>query len=95
MACTIEIVDGREVIHVHRRPDSLSRRAVERRVALRLCRKVGLVLRKCSARSRWHHSLGDYYLTSLMSGFVEATHQDLDSLARQYGVLAKGDEISE
>ncbi len=95
MACTIEIVDGREVLHFHRRPDSLSRRAVERRVALRLCRKDGLVLRKCSARSRWHQSLGDYYLTSLMSGFVQATHQDLGNLARTMGVLAKGDEITD
>jgi hypothetical protein len=75
----------------HRRP-SISPRAIERRVSLRLV-PDGLVLRKCSPRSRWHTSLGDHYLTRAVDGFVVATHQDLKQLARDVSALSPAEVI--
>ncbi len=82
----MQIVIGR------RRPPSLSRRAVERRVAHRLIPQ-SLILRKCSPRSRWHSSLGDYYLTRAADRFLMATHQDLEQLALTLNVISKGESI--
>lgn len=77
-----------------KRPASLSRRAVERRVQYRLLRE-GLLLRKCAARSRWHQSLGDYYLVSVVTNTVHTTHQDLEDLAREYAVIREGQAIAD
>jgi hypothetical protein len=75
-----------------RPPTSYARRAVERRVARRLF-SDGLVLHKCATRSRWHRTLGDYFLTRAADWFVVATHQRLDELARDVGVLAANQTI--
>lgn len=74
------------------RPHSLRRRAVERRVATSLAHE-GLVLRKCSPRSRWYSQLGEYYLTRVVDRFLQATHQDLEALAREYRVIGQGKQI--
>lgn len=76
------------------RAKSPARRAVERRLARRLASE-GLVLRKCSPKSRWHSSLGDYYLTEETDRFLVAAHQDLEDLAREYGVISEGEVIAE
>ena len=94
MACTVEVRDGRTIYHFHRRPFSLTRRAVERRVQHHLLSE-GLLLRKCSPKSRWHSSLGDYYLVSMVHNHVHATHQDLEALAREYDELADGQTIAD
>ena len=80
------------LILLRKRPPSLTRRAVERRVAHRLIPQ-SLILRKCSPRSRWHSSLGDYYLTRAADRFVMATHQDLEELARELDVMSIGESI--
>lgn len=72
----------------------LSRRSVERRVSRRLIAD-GLVLRKCSIRSRWYCNLGDYYLTRATDRFVVSTHHDLDTLAREFGVVREHDAIAD
>lgn len=83
------------MIAVYREPRlSTSRRGVEKRVS-RLLAQTGEYLRKCSARSRWYSSLGDYYLTNAASGFVVSTHQDLEDLARELGVIAEGQTIAD
>ncbi|MFM8494082.1 MAG: hypothetical protein ACKOEM_00955 [Planctomycetia bacterium] len=79
-------------IELERRSPSLSRRAVERRVAHRLIPQ-SLILRKCSPRSRWHSSLGDYYLTRVADRFVMATHQDLEELARELDAIREDESI--
>jgi hypothetical protein len=76
------------------RQKSLSRRPVERRLSRRLAAK-GLVLRKCSPKSRWHFSLGDYYLTRDTDRFLVAAHQDLEDLAREYAVISEGQAIAD
>ena len=73
---------------------SNTRRAVEQRVA-RVLARSGEQLRKCSPRHRWYSSLGDYYLTNAASRFVVATHQDLEDLARDYGILGEDESISD
>ncbi len=75
-----------------KRTRSLSRRAVVRRLSQRLAAE-NLVLRKCPARSRWHSTLGDYYLTTTLLGYLAATHQHLDELAHDYGVIGEGQQI--
>jgi len=111
MVCFVEVVDGRQRWVFKKRPLSLSRRAVERRVRHRLVGE-GLILRKCSPRSRWYRQLGDYYLVRVADRFIvgshsirpspqpgvklcflQATHQFLDDLAREYGVIAEGQTI--
>jgi len=82
------------IIQFRRRPRSLSRRAVERRVSHRLI-PDGLVLRKCSTRSRWYCNLGDYYLTRASDRFVMSSHHDLESLAREFGVISEQDAIAD
>jgi hypothetical protein len=52
-----------------------------------------LLLRKCSPRSRWHSSLGDYYTVSTVVGAVFDTHQDLADLALEYGVIDERQQI--
>jgi len=76
-----------------RRPRSFSRQAVERRVARRLLAD-GLVLHKSAARSRWHPSLGDYFLTRAGDRYVVTTHVDLDDLARDLGALSAYEAIA-
>lgn len=76
------------------RAKSPARRAVERRLARRLASE-GLVLRKCSPKSRWHSSLGDYYLARDVDLVLMAAHQDLEDLAREYGVIPEGEAIAE
>lgn len=95
MVCSVEGAGGLiGVCFGRRRPLSLSRRAVERRVQHRLVAEC-LVLRKCSPRSRWHNDLGDYYLVSILHGIVHATHQDLEDLAREYDVIGEGQAIAD
>ena len=92
-----------------KRPPSLTRRAVERRVSRRLAHE-GLILRKCSPRSRWYGDLGDYYLMRITARhfvvghnqmppgpalYLAATHQHLDHLARDYGVIGDGEVIAD
>ena len=91
-----------------KRPPSLTRRAVERRVKRRLAHE-GLILRKCSPRSRWYGDLGDYYLMRIAARFTVVTHGEmppgpalylaashlhLDYLARDYGVIGDGEVIA-
>jgi hypothetical protein len=85
--------DGKVCWIIGRRPPSLHRRSVERRVQHRLYPE-GFLLRKCSPRSRWHPQLGDYYLVSMVTNTVHTTHQDLEDLAREYGVLREGQAIA-
>ncbi len=94
MVCAVTWIDGQRVWECRKRPLSLSRRAIEQRVARRL-RAEGLVLRKCSPRSRWYSSLGDYYLCRESDRFLQAAHQDLDNLARELGVLSEGQAIAD
>ncbi len=77
-----------------KRPLCLARRAIEQRASRRLTAE-NLVLRKCSPRSRWHSTLGDYYLTTTLLSKLAATHQDLAELAREYGVIVEGQEIAD
>lgn len=94
MVCSVDGAGGLiRVTFGRRRPLSLSRRAVERRVQHCLVSEC-LVLRKCSPRSRWHWQLGDYYLTRAADRFLQATHQDLEALAREYGVIGEGQAIA-
>ena len=74
------------------RPQSLRRRAVERRVATSLAHE-GLVLRKCSPRSRRYRQLGDYYLTRQKTRSLYGTWICLDWLARKYLVIGQGQQI--
>lgn len=96
MACSVEVRDGRGRMSwlIRKRPPSQSRRAVERRVQHHLLSE-GLLLRKCSPKSRWHSSLGDYYLVSMVHGHVYATHQDLEELAREYHEIKDGQTIAD
>jgi len=95
MVCFVEGAGGLVCVTFgRRRPFSLSRRAVERRVQNCLVPK-GLLLRKCAARSRWHGSLGDYYLVSVVTNTVHTTHQDLEDLAREYDVIGEGQAIAD
>jgi hypothetical protein len=86
--------DGRIMWRVCKKPPSLHRRAVERRVQHRLYPK-GLVLRKCSPRSRWYAQLGDYYLVTINTRTVLTTHQHLDDLAREHRVIREGQAIAD
>lgn len=114
MVCSVEGARGLSgLVFGRRRPLSLSRRAVERRVQHRLVAE-GLILRKCSPRSRWYGQLGDYYLVRFADRFIvgshsirpvpqpgvqlcylHSTHQFLEDLAREYGVIAEGQEIAD
>lgn len=72
----------------------LSRHSVERRVSRRLIAE-GLVLRKCSTRSRWYCNLGDYYLTRASDRFLVSTHHDLDTLAHEFGAVREHEAIAD
>jgi len=76
------------------RAKSPARRAVERRLSRRLAAE-GLQLRKCSPKSRWYCSLGDYYLTRETDRFLVAAHQDLEHLSREYAVISEGEAIAD
>ena len=93
MAPAVTSIDSRPSPASCRPPASLTRRAVERRVAHRL-QAEGLALRKCSPRSRWHWRLGDYYTVDLVINGVQDTHQDLADLARELGVISEGQQIA-
>ncbi len=73
---------------------SNKRQAVEARVRRKLSRQ-GEKLGKCPANSRWHSSLGDYYVMDAATRLLLRPHQHLDDLAVELNVLAKGVEIAE
>ena len=85
MACTIEIVDGREVLHIHRKPQSVARRAVEARVR-RALKAEGQLLRKPRGE-RERQELGCYFTADARTGNPDRRHCDLEQLARDYRVL--------
>lgn len=69
----------------------VSRRALEGRVRRALA-KESLVLHKCKTDSKWFNELGEYYLTEEHGG-MSAQHQDLETLAKEYGVLREFEEL--
>lgn len=87
-----EEIGGR--VFGRRRPLSLSRRAVHRRVQHLLNPRL-VVLRKCSRRSRDWHELGEYYIVSMLHGGVLARHQRLEDVAFQLGVIGNEDFIAD
>lgn len=66
-------------------------RAVERRVDAKL-RQEGLSLRTCNYGSFWHYTLGDYYIINEQNG-VDATHVNIEFLARKLGCLEPEEQI--
>ncbi len=64
----------------------VSERAVFARLSRKLWSEKSLVLKRCKPTSRWFEELGRYYAVNAQSG-VECTHQDLESWAREEGIL--------
>jgi hypothetical protein len=76
------------------RKKSATRRAVESRVRRKLAQE-GELLRKTRPGKTWaKHDCGDYYVVDVAMNGVVATHCDLEDLAHELGVLAKGVEIT-
>lgn len=69
----------------------VSARAIMARIQRKL-NKDGEVLKKCSQRSQWYHSLGDYYLINDRD-FIIAHGIDLEKLAEEMGSIKPYEEI--
>jgi hypothetical protein len=93
MACSIVLVDGREVMRFHRRPLSLSRRAVEARVRQAL-RQDGQLLRKPRGAQE-RQGFGDYFTVDAHTGNPERWRCDLEELAKEYHVLGADKSIAD
>ena len=69
----------------------------ERALMARLNRKLqheDRVLKKCRAgNTRAYQELGDYYIIGYPHGGVDSANIDLESWARDYGVLADYEEL--
>jgi hypothetical protein len=72
---------------------TVSERALARRIDRKLIRHSGERLAKCRSDSRWFNTLGDYYTYDKQSRFVRETHNDLEELGRELGVLKAGEQL--
>lgn len=72
----------------------ISARAVRQRLNSKLAPDHKAV-RKCSSDSPAWYTLGDYYLLNFQQNYVIDTHVNLESMARDFGVLAEWDEVAE
>lgn len=93
MACSIVLVDGREVMRFDRSPLSVSRRAVEARVRRAVLRDGQLLRKPRGVQER--QELGDYFTVNAHTGFPERGWLDLAELAREYRVLGDDQAITD
>lgn len=61
--------------------------ALLRRINRKLARNHQAI-RKCRSKSRWFHSLGDYYLIDSPGNSIIDTHVNLESYGRELNALA-------
>ena len=69
----------------------------ERALAARLRRHLtrqGEALKKCAPKTRGFLKLGKYYIVSLQLNVIIDTNVDLESLARDEGVLQQWEELT-
>jgi hypothetical protein len=69
----------------------------ERAVFLRVQRKLkanGEMIKKCRPTSKWYNDLGEYYIIDERN-FIARKNVDLEECAKQYGCIAKHEEIAE
>ncbi len=72
--------------------EPVTEEAVLQRLNTRLQAR-GQVLQKCQHLSRACEALGDYYVVDFNQHLVIATHVQLESMAREEGCLADGEEL--
>ena len=69
--------------------------ALLRRINRRLYRDDFQVVKRCREASRAFSALGRFYILDYDLNFVIATDIDLDTLAREVGVLRPGESLGE
>lgn len=70
----------------------ITERALFARVDRHLA-KQGERLRRARAGSKSFETLGQYYVVNQEKGTIQETKRDLESLAREYGLLAEWEEL--
>lgn len=72
----------------------ISQRALFERVRRALASQFGLALRRCNSRSRGYWDLGDFYAIDVTTSFLSEAHIDLESRARELGVLQEHEIVA-
>jgi hypothetical protein len=71
----------------------VSERAAIARINRSLAKEMQRLL-VCKWGSRWHSSLGRFYLVDLARNAVDTTNIDLEALGRELGVLRPNESVA-
>ncbi len=71
----------------------VSVRALLARVNRKLAHEY-LVLKRCRSDAKFYTELGDFYAVSIRTNYVDATHVDLETWAKEIGVLKPYEELA-
>jgi hypothetical protein len=72
--------------------NAVSENALIGRINRKLARE-GEKVRKCRESSRWFYDVGRFYSTNIDRNMITATNVDLESWARELGVLYPGEQL--